>query len=118
MSINVLWSICLVFGLLCGARPVYAGTTRVCFLNDRNPDPRGICNNVPEQVSKICSVYGRSVRSVDGESGKELVKYRASKKSAFSFLDKRTGSQGFICECCWNQCSGRELVEYCHAGQQ
>ncbi|XP_046563084.1 molluscan insulin-related peptide 3-like [Haliotis rubra] len=108
-----LWSICLLLGLMFGARPVYAGTTRTCFLQDRTPHPRGICDNVPETMRRICRLFPRNARSVDVDSGQELVKYRTSKKSALSYLSKRTGSQGFICECCWNQCSPRELVEYC-----
>ncbi|XP_067662670.1 con-Ins Im1-like [Haliotis asinina] len=176
-----LWSICLVLEMMFGARPVYAGTTRTCFLQDRNPHPRGVCDNVPEVMREMCGVFGRNARSVgsspprhaaqtangtsprkrclveytknfpehmkapqhcsllhyadcqkgcapggeaghslalrqssgDVQSGQELVKYRTSKKSAFSYLPKRTGTQGFICECCWNQCSAWELKEYC-----
>ncbi|RUS69209.1 hypothetical protein EGW08_023030, partial [Elysia chlorotica] len=91
---------------------------KVCYGTRNRPAYGGICgSNIPTTVRRVCENRGkRSGDSIDFSQFKKVDRTRSfdlEKRDAFKFLQKRAGTRGIVCECCYNRCTNHELLEYC-----
>uniref|UniRef100_A0A0K8TUG5 Ctr_Y2L_1 conopeptide n=2 Tax=Splinoconus TaxID=2056757 RepID=A0A0K8TUG5_CONTD len=114
---------------------VYGSYEHTCTLatRSRGAHPSGICGrNLARIVSVLCTPRGYvsnwfTKRSAPNNPAETFVDQKLrgvllNKREALSYLHHREpraargtfGSQGITCECCFNQCTYYELLQYCN----
>ncbi|XP_041354192.1 con-Ins Im2-like isoform X2 [Gigantopelta aegis] len=116
----------VLIGVLClQLGPVFTYYEKTCTLETRREGPanHGVCGSrLSEVLSMVCQHSGGfrekwfRKRDTDYSGASRIQDITVKKKGALSYLTKRGtgyGEQGLTCECCYNQCSYRELRQYC-----
>ncbi|KAK0050182.1 MIP III precursor [Biomphalaria pfeifferi] len=89
--------------------------TKVCTSSSRSSS-NGICGGaLYDAIHAVCDIYyPRNRRDVMSDSVDPLADITVSKPNALSYLTKREHSvSNVVCECCLNQCSLSEMLDYC-----
>nr|ABU82759.1 insulin-like peptide 1 precursor [Tritonia tetraquetra] len=104
---------------VCQVSKVSANLEHVCSPSHFENQQIGICGDrLATSVQFICQYAVSSARylvkrSYPRDIDKEIHDIMLNKKDALSYLTKRSGYQGIVCECCINSCSVNELIQYC-----